>query len=74
MTDFLLIEDMPYNSGNFIYSRYTNKAYEDTEEQCKLIARVRFGHYTNPDCTGASDLNLYKFRAQILADDLIFIR
>lgn len=72
MIEFLLVENMPNSSGDFIYSMYTNKAYEDTEEACKLMARVRFGQ-NSTDCSGASGLSLYKFRAEILVDDLIFI-
>ncbi len=71
--DFLLIEDIERNAGNFFYGKFMNLGFEDNEHECKLMARIRFGDFLNGDCDGSQDLQLYKVRAQILGNDLIFM-
>lgn len=71
--DFLLNEEIERNAGNFFYGKFVNLGFEDNEHECKLMARIRFGDFFNGDCDGSEDLLLYKVRAQILVNDLIYM-
>lgn len=63
--------DIARSSGDFIHSAFLNKSFKGTESYCKLMARIRFADFGS-SCATASDIRLYKVRAEIRRDDLIY--
>jgi hypothetical protein len=73
-TEFLIVNEIPRDSGNFIYSEFLNKSFKGLSNNCKVMARIRFGDFDLVNgCQGASDLQLYKVRAEMSKGDLIFM-
>ncbi len=63
-------ETIPSTTGEVSQFFNTNFTFEGLERECKIMVRARFG--LPGTCNGIQDISLYKVRAQLNADDLIF--
>lgn len=71
VADFFFSEALATSGGDFSNFYNINRAFTGLNKECKIMARVRFGNSNS--CNGIEDLRLFKVRAQLRSDDLIFI-
>ena len=70
VTDFFFSEALATSSGDFSNFYNINRAFTGLNNECKIMARVRFG--INSSCSGVQNIHLFKIRAQLRSNDLIF--
>jgi len=69
-SDVFFNEEVPTSVGEDSMFFNTNYTFQGLTNECKIMVRARFGSPTT--CNGVEDISLYKVRAQLVTDELIF--